>query len=105
MALTTDERQRLCELAGELARDNPRLARALAGRWYARRVRATNLQQQRGRWWGRWWDWLAVVLIAIAMPLLLAGALLDVPALMVVGAVALVDGSALFTVRQVRRRR
>ncbi|HZC53550.1 MAG TPA: DUF3040 domain-containing protein [Mycobacterium sp.] len=101
MALTTDERRYLDELAVELARDNPRLARALAGRWHALRAR-------HGRWLS--WrprqhvqGWLAVVLTAAAMPLLIVGVALDQPVFLALGAAALISGPAVVAIAEARR--
>lgn len=101
MALTTEERRQLRELAGEFAHDNPRLARAMAGRWYARRAPArTSQRPRRKRRFGVVWDWLALVLTAAGFVLLVAGAALDLPVLIAIGAVALVDGPAVFAGRR-----
>lgn len=99
MALTTEERRCLDELAGELARDNPRLARALAG-WRVRRP-------GRPRWGscprGHVRRWLAVVLTAAGMPLLFVGAALAKPVLSALGAAALVGGPATITIAEAWR--
>lgn len=100
MALTIEERRQLRELAGEFAHDNPRLARALAGRRYARRVPAGTSQGSK-RPPLVVWDWMAVVLTAVGFPVMVVGAVLGTPVLIAIGAIALVAGPALFTARQI----
>jgi hypothetical protein len=100
VGLTSAERRQLDEWAGELAQDNPRLARALAGWWYAvRRRRGTRVSRRDRR--TRTLDWLAVILIAVAAPLLIVGAVLAQPLLIGFGSVAIVNGPALFTAARV----
>lgn len=83
--LTSKERRQLDELAGDLARDNPRLARALAGRWYAIRRRRLLRGPRRSRP-GRARAWLATILLLTGLPLLSLGVLLPQPVLIVLGA-------------------
>jgi DUF3040 family protein len=94
--LTSEQCRRLDDLAGDLARDNPRLARALAGRRYARRRR----NRARRRWRGRALDWVAISLLLAAMPLLIVGVVLARPELILIGAVAMPTGPALLTATQ-----
>jgi hypothetical protein len=100
--LTHEQRRQLDELAGELARDNPRLARALAGRWHAVRRRRTTRKPRRGRR-GRALDWLALILILAAVPLLSVGVIVAQPVLIMLGAVAWISGPALFAAARLRR--
>ncbi len=91
--LSNGERQRLDELASELARDNPRLARALAGRPLRVRPRIPR---------SRALDWLATVLIAAAGPLLAVGVVLAQPVVTAAGAAAMVTGPLVFTAVRTR---
>jgi hypothetical protein len=102
VTLTSGQRRQLDELADELARENPRLARALAGRWYVarRRRRATHESHRERRL--RVLNWLAVVLTGAAAPLLILAVILAQPALLVLGSAALVNGPALSTVARLR---
>jgi hypothetical protein len=93
--LTSEQRRQLDELAGEIAHDNPRLARALAGRWYAMRLRRSTRRLCRVRA-GHAAGWCAMLLMLAAVPLLSVGAVLVQPALMLLGAVAVVNGLPLF---------
>lgn len=93
--LTSEQRRQLNELAGELARDNPRLARALTGRWYAvgrrHRIRFRfHVHREHVP------AWLAVILLLAAVPLLSLGMLLPQPVLIVLGACALLIGPMVF---------
>jgi hypothetical protein len=98
VALTTEERRRLIELAGDLALDNPRLARALAGRSHSLRGRGWSRSRgdPRPRRPARLLDWIAISCMVGAVPLLTIGVALGQPVLIVIGAVALVNGPALF---------
>lgn len=92
--LSSEQRRQLDEIASELARDNPRLARALAGRWYAaRRNTATPGRSRRARALG----WLSISLLLAALPLLSVGVLLAQPVVILLGAVAMLTGPALLT--------
>jgi hypothetical protein len=105
VALTTEERRRLHELAGDLARDNPRLARALVGWWHSprarrwRRIRSELPLRPRLHLA----DWIAVICIIGAVPLLAVGAALAQPVLIGIGAASVVNGPALFTAARLRR--
>lgn len=102
MALTAAEFRQLRELADELARDNPRLARALTGRRYARPVPATTSERpRRNRVFGLGCDWLAAVLTVAGIATLVSGAIVGLSVLIAVGAVALADGPALFAARRI----
>jgi hypothetical protein len=98
--LTSEQRRRLDELADDLARDNPRLARALAGRWYA--MRRGNIALRCRRQHGRALDWVTITLILAAIPLLIVGVILAQPVLILLGALAMVNGPALLTVARMR---
>lgn len=100
--LTSEQRRQLDELAGGLARDNPRLARALAGRWYALRQRR-RIRRPRRRLLGAVFDWLAAILLMAAAPLLSVGVLLPQPVLIVLGASATITGPMLFIAASLRR--
>lgn len=95
--LTGGERQRLDELAQELARDNPRLARALAGRSVRLRPRR-GMRIRRARAL----DWFATVLIAAAAPLLTVGVVLAQPLVAVAGGAAMITGPLVFTALRTR---
>jgi hypothetical protein len=100
--LTSEQRRQLDELAGEIAHDNPRLARALAGHWYAVRVRRDTRKGcgvRRSPVLG-WW---ALLLMLAAVPLLITGAVLAQPELILAGAIAIVNGPALLTAVRSRR--
>lgn len=99
--LTSEQRRQLDELAGEIAHDNPRLARALAGRWYAMRLRRNTRTPGRVRQ-DRVLGWCAMLLMLAAVPLLSVGAVLAQPALILIGAIAVVNGPALLTAARLR---
>lgn len=101
MELTSEQRRQLDELADEIAHDNPRLARALAGRWYAMRLRR-DTRKRCGVRHGRGLGWWVMLLMLAAVPLLSVGAILAQPALILSGAIAIVNGPALFTVARLR---
>lgn len=104
--MSSDERRRLDELADDLARDNPQLARALTGRRYpAGHVRARWNRCRIRRRRGRAPDLLAVILALSGPPLLSIGVLLTESAVIAAGALALVGGPALFTVLRLRNSR
>ena len=98
--LTSEQRRQLDELADELARDNPRLARALAGGWYA--LRRRKIMKPRGSRHGRALDWLTISLLLAALPLLILGVILAQPLLILLGAAAMINGPALLTVARMR---
>lgn len=100
MSLTEGQRRQLDELAGELARENPRLARALAGRRYLVRRRYGGSEGSRGN--RRRLDWLVVALTAAAAPLLIIGFLLALPVLIALGVAALVSLLVRFTAARPR---
>lgn len=100
--LTSEQRRQLDELAGEIAHDNPRLARALAGHWYAIRLRRDTPNGCRARR-GHVLGWWAMLLMLVAVPLLSVGAVLGRPVLILAGAIAIVNGPALLTVARSRR--
>jgi hypothetical protein len=99
--LTSKQRRQLDELAGEIAHDNPRLARALAGRRYAVRLRREAQRHCRLRH-RRVLAWWVMLLMLAAVPLLSVGAVLARPVLILAGAIALVNGPALFSVARLR---
>lgn len=99
--LTSQQRRQLDELAGELARDNPRLARALAGRWYALRRQRITLKPCRSQR-GHVLDWVAISLLLAAPLLLSLGVMLAQPVLLLLGAAAMINGPALLTVARTR---
>lgn len=98
--LTSEQRRRPDELADQLARDNPRLARALAGRWYP--LRRTPRPSRGWRCPGL--GWLAVLLLLAAVPLLILGVLVNQPVLIALGASATVSGPMLHIAASLRRR-
>lgn len=100
--LTSEQRRRLDELADELAGDNPRLARALAGRGYALRQRRRTRSSRRDRR-GSVLACLAVTLLLAALPLLSLGMLLPQPVLIVLGAWAMLNGPMLFIAATLQR--
>jgi protein-S-isoprenylcysteine O-methyltransferase Ste14 len=102
VGLTSEQRRQLDELAGELARDNPRLARALAGRWYAVRQRRRTPRPHHGRR-SRGLAWLAVIVLLAAVPLLTLGMFLPQPVLIVLGAGAMLNGPILIIAAWSRR--
>jgi Protein of unknown function (DUF3040) len=99
MVLTSAERRRLDLLAGELAQDNPRLAHALTGRWYRLRRLARTLARPVTH--QRALGYVAVLLSAAALSLLVVGALLRHPALIAAGVVAAINGPAIVLAVQV----
>lgn len=104
MLLNGAERRQLEVLAAELARDNPRLARALSGRWYRLgRMLAPPRGGCDGR--ARMLAFLALLLMAAGGPLMIAAALLAQPALIAVAAVAVVNGPLLLFLAQLRQAR
>lgn len=107
MLLTSTERRQLEALASELARDNPRLARALSGRWYRLRRLGRALAMPHGVCDGRTraLGYLAVLLIAAGGPLLVVSALLVLPVLIAVAAVAVINGPLLLLLVQLRQAR
>ena len=107
MLLTTSERRQLEALAGELARDNPRLARALSGRWYRLRRLGRALAMPRGECDGRTraLGYGGVLLSAAAGPLLIVSAILAQPGLIAVAAVAMISGPLLVSLLQLRQAR
>lgn len=100
--LTSEQRRQLDEIASELAHDNPRLARALAGRWYTlrRRHAAAPRTGRRGRALG----WSAISLLLAAIPLLSIGVILAQPVVLLLGSVALLTGPAVVTIANLRER-
>lgn len=104
VGLTSQQRHQLDELAGEIAHENPRLARALAGRWYARRLRRNTRRRRRSRVRRRHvLGCLAMLLMLAAVPLLCAGAIVAQPVLILLGAIAIVSGPALVAAARLRR--
>lgn len=101
-SLTTQQRRQLDEPAGDLARDNPRLARALAGRWYTIRRRRNTLNPRTSRR-GRALQWLTLGLLLVAIPLLSVGVILAQPVLILLGAAAMGNGPPLLTLARTRR--
>lgn len=99
--LTSQQRRELDELASDLARDNPRLARALAGRWYTIRRRHKTAHGRVSRS-SRALDWLTISLLLAAIPLLSVGVILAQPVLILVGAAAMINGPALLTLVRTR---
>ena len=104
MELTRAERGRLALLADELALDNPRLARALAGRWYRLRPRRHRPGQRAGGRHTKVAGYLAMLLMLAAPPLLIVGVLLGQPLEVFLGALALLAGPAIVTTGLVRKR-
>jgi hypothetical protein len=102
VGLTSQQRHQLDELAGEIAHENPRLARALAGRWYARRLRRNTRRRSRVRQ-RHILACLAMLLMLAAVPLLCAGAIVAQPVLILLGAIAIVSGPALVAGARLRR--
>lgn len=91
MNLTSEQRSRLDELAGDLSGENPRLARALAGGWYVVRRRCAGPPGSRRGRCVRALDWPAVAATVVAAPLLVVGIVLAQPALIALGLAALVN--------------
>jgi hypothetical protein len=107
VGLTGRERRQLDELAGEIARDSPRLARALTGRWYSVRPRCgprDGFGVRRDRPTRAWTGWTVILALAAA-PLPIVGAVPTRPLLIGLGALAMVNGPALFTAVRVWRSR
>ena len=104
VVLSSTERRRLDVLADELARDNPRLARALAGRRYrlGRALARSTCRQDAHR---RTLYYLAIALTACAAPLLVIGLMLLQPILIALGAAAIINGPALLLLQQLRHAR
>ena len=107
MGLTNEERQRLDNLADQLADEDPRLGRALSSSPLRRAL------------WGCWRErliaewarhrrpmlWLGVAMTAISLPLAITGLVLQQPLVFAVGCLAIVAGPLMFTFAHVRRRR
>lgn len=102
VTLTSGQRRQLDELAGELARENPRLARALAGRWYVLRRRLRGRLDSRRRRRLCALGWLTVALTAVAAALLTVGVVLALPVLIALGAAVVVNLPVLFTAARLR---
>jgi hypothetical protein len=84
MPLSTAERRQLAALAAELARDNPRLARALAGHAVLPPRRRKAL------------DVVSFVLLVLALPLAVVGVLLGQPLLLAGGATLALNAPFVF---------
>jgi Flp pilus assembly protein TadB len=107
MGLTRAERGRLVALADDLALDDPRLARALAGRCYRLRPRGA-WRHPRRRVRGRHIKVFAslVTLLALAaVAVIVLGAVLGQPLIIALGAFVLLDGPALLAVALLWQRR
>lgn len=101
MGLTDDERRRLDELADDLARNDPRLGRALSdeargGRLPGHSARPADHIAESGR--RRRLRLLAIVLAALALPAAAVGLVLALPLLFAAGALALPTALAIFTI-------
>lgn len=106
MSLSHEERQRLEELAGELAREDPRLGRALTddcrGNRFPsaaepattdRRPLASSRPALRHRVLRRRpLQWLAVAVTMASLPLLILAVIVQQPLIFGLGAVALIGG-------------
>ncbi len=95
MSLTERERRCLEDLAQEIMRDDPILARMLTrGRWLPRRARlwVAGMAFLASR---RWWQWLFVVVMVGGVVVLLATVEAPRPVVVTVGAGILAIGSAL----------
>ena len=98
MGLTNEERRRLEELAGEIAAEDPKLARGLSA--------SPAKPSARRRWLGSTrWALMAIMLIGISMPLLILGVAVQQPLLFLFGAIALLAGPLIFTIRRGRNGR
>lgn len=97
MGLTNEERRRLDQLAGEIEAEDPKLARALS----APPAMPSPVHGSRShRWFGSpRWALVAVVLTGAGMPLLVLGVAAQEPLLFLFGAIALVGGPLIFTIR------
>jgi hypothetical protein len=84
MRLSSPERRQLAALAAELARDNPRLARALVGHHVLPPARRRML------------DLVSIVLLGTAVPVLVLGVLFDLPMLIGLGGTAAVNAPFVF---------
>jgi hypothetical protein len=89
MRLTDDERRRLEELSNELARSDPRLARALSGR--SRPIPA--------------WRPAVEILIAVALPFAVVGISAAEPLLFAVACIAIVTAAVITLITQYQRLR
>jgi len=106
VSLTADERRRLDELAAELALENPELARALTGHAPRRRWRSPFSHLGRGgTCLPTFRGWSALILTGLAAPLLIVAVVLELPALIGLGAFVLVAGPGLVAEEQIRHRR
>lgn len=102
MRLTRSERRQLALLADDLARDNPRLAQALTGQCYDE-PRPTGGGSGHRR--ERLILWIAIAIMAVAIPLVIVGILLDQPVLIALAGTAMFNAPALpYTVYVWRRR-
>jgi len=98
MGLTNEERRRLDQLAGALEAEDPKLARALS----APPAKPSPAHGSRShRWFGSHRGaLLAVVLTGVGMPLLALGVAVQQPALFLFGAIALLGGPLIVTIRR-----
>lgn len=97
MGLTNEERRRLDQLAGEIEAEDPKLAQALSA------SPAKPSAARSHRWFGSArWALIAVVLTGVAMPLLVLGVAVQEPVLFLFGAIALLGGPLIFTIRRNR---
>lgn len=102
MGLTNEERRRLDELAGEIEAEDPKLARVLSAR--ATKPSSVSGMSRSRRWFGSArWALLAILLTGVAMPLLVLGVAVQEPVLFLFGAIALLGGPLIFTMRRGRR--
>lgn len=97
-AFTSEERRRLYELAGELVDEYPQVARALVGTTdFHRLQRRVTRRTGRSRFFrcSAVLCYLPLLITLASLPLLISGLLLDLPAVIAFGAVAMVNGPAL----------
>lgn len=100
MGLTNEERRRLDQLAGEIEAEDPKLARALSAST-AKPSAAGSARSH--RWFGSArWALIAVVLTGLGMPLLVLAVAVQQPLLFALGAIALLGGPLIFTIRRNR---
>jgi uncharacterized membrane protein HdeD (DUF308 family) len=89
VSLTDEERRRLSQLADEIARDDPRLARALSSLPARRPRRRLRLP--------------AVVLMTASIPVIVVGAVAVQTLVVAIGGLVLIVGALMFVVTLRRR--